>query len=363
MPKIIDPDDLVRDTSVTFVIGDPDARFVQLTSSLVNASSNIPPLTSGSDSGVTLQALYSFCKEEWKSQEDLIKIPFPLISITKEQFDWTNNWDLQDDESRYLVRDAGWSVISGSVTTQEWVGIVTLGTLGSTDQVYYQQHPDSSSVNFQMSGTINQAIKHFSQSHVQEEFNARDFTKLFVREYKKIYDDASIQTDLGVDTQEYIRYAIPLQNSTDLKIETDLEGQATGSPYNEVTIDYLTGSYFQDLVSGSSVLPSGSPVVHSTIDDRWFISDITASYTATDSDPALDSGSWITWSQANGGGERLVGSNYFAYNIIIDAGAGQNNTAEQVYTRIQYELRLDSDIDDGTQDPDTHIGKISDLLL
>jgi len=252
MPKIVDPDDLVRDTSVTFVIDDPTARYIQLTSSLVNPSSLIPPLESGSDSGVTLQCLYSFCKEEWKSQEDLIRIPFPLITITKEQFDFTNRWDLQDDDSRYLIRDAGWSVISGSITTQEWVGIVTLGELGTTDQAYYLQSPFSASVNFKMSGSVNQAIKQFSQSHVQQEFNARDFTKLFVREYKKIYDDASIQDDLGVDVQEYIRYAIPLQNSTDLKISTDSESEATGSPYNEVSIEFLTGSYFGDYADGQT---------------------------------------------------------------------------------------------------------------
>ena len=79
MPKIIDPDSLLRDTSVTFVISDPNARFIQLTSSLVNPTSAIPPLSSGSDSGVTLQCLYSFCKEQWKSQDDLIRIPFPII--------------------------------------------------------------------------------------------------------------------------------------------------------------------------------------------------------------------------------------------------------------------------------------------
>ena len=77
MPKIIDPDDLVRDTSVHFKISDPVSRSIDLADSLLSASSLIPPLTSGSDSGVTLQALYSFCKEEWKSDQDLIRIPFP----------------------------------------------------------------------------------------------------------------------------------------------------------------------------------------------------------------------------------------------------------------------------------------------
>ena len=272
---------------------------------------------------------------------------------------------MQDNTSRYLVRDAGWSVISASITTQEWVGIVTLGTLGATDQVYYLQNPLSASVNFPMSGAVNMAIKQYSASHVQQEFNARNYTKIFVREYKKIYDNASIQTDLSVPTQEYIRYALPLTNTTDLKISTDIEGQATGSPYNEVTIAYLTGSGFGVYTSGTTYA-TGS-VVQDFTSSRWYI---------TPSDGGVANGesnnigndteiAWVSWSEAEGGGERLVGSapNYYAYKIIVDAGVGENNTAEQVYTRAQYMLRTNSDIDDGTQDTTPHIGKVSDLLL
>ncbi len=363
MPKIVDPDNLTRDTSVTFVIADPDARFIQLTSSLVTPASLIPPLTSGSDSGVTGQALYSFCKERWKNETDLIKIPFPLISITKNQFDFTNNWDLQDEESRNLVRDAGWSVISGSVTTQEYVGIVTLGSLGSTDQVYYLQHPFSSSINFVVSGTANNAIKQFSQSHVQVEFNARNFTKIFVREYQKTYSDASVQATLAVPIQDYVVYSLPLTNATDVNITTPFESEATGSPLNEVTITFLTGSGYGSYVD-TTVYDTGS-VVQSAFDSRWYHNPIdggTANGAGNDvgQDTNID---WITWSLANGGGERQVGSDFFAFNKIVDAGAGKNNPIAETYTRVQFELRLSSEIDDGSQDDDPHIGKVEDVLL
>jgi hypothetical protein len=376
MPKVVDPDNLARNVSVTFQIADTEARFIELSSSLINPSSNIPPLESGSDSGVTGQALYSFCKEQWKAQEDLIKIPFPLVSITKNQFDFTNNWDLQDDaggaasgSSRLLIRDAGWSVISASLTIDEYVGIVTLGTLGTTDQVYYQQLSfTGSAVNFAMSGTVNQAIQHFSQSDVQVEFNSRAYTKLFVREYQKTYDDASIQDDLNVPTQEYVVYSLPLTNATDLDINTTLEGQATGSPYDEVEIDYLTGSYFGNYQSGST-LPSGAVVVHSLVDDRWFIGEITGGEgNGAGDSPGLDTLiSWITWSASIGGGERQIGAglsqSYFAFNRIIDGGVGQNNSINNIYTRVQYELRLGTDIDDGTQDNVPRVGNVTDTLL
>jgi len=174
MPKIVDPDDLVRNTSVNFYIADTEARFVELSSSLDDEASLIPPLTSGSDSGVTGQCVYSFAKEQWKGQEDLIRIPFPFIAITKTQFDLINNWDWYNDPTRYLVRDAGWSVISGSVTTQEFLGIVTLGTLGATEQVYYQQSSSlEPAVDFKMSGSVNQAIQQYSASSVETAYDKR----------------------------------------------------------------------------------------------------------------------------------------------------------------------------------------------
>ena len=41
--------------------------------------------------GVSLQCLYSFCKEQWKVEADLIKYPFPWVAITAEQFELIKN--------------------------------------------------------------------------------------------------------------------------------------------------------------------------------------------------------------------------------------------------------------------------------
>jgi len=367
MSKIVDPDNLTRNTSVNFYIADPEARYIELSSSLDDPASLIPPLTSGSDSGVTNQCLYSFCKEQWKNQEDLIRIPFPFISITKTQFDLINNWDYYNDATRYLIRDGGWSVISGSVTTQEWVGLVTLGTLGVTDQVYYQQSASLEPYfNFKMSGSVNQAIQQFSASYLGTVYNKRSFTKLFVREYQKTYDDASVQDDLAIETQEYVVYSLPLTNATDLHITTTLEGQATGSPYNEITISYLTGSGFDNYSDGQTY-EAGRVVYDSagSPNQEWFITNAGGTTVAGDGTVAGNTGTatFVTWSAANGGGQRLISSVNYAFNIIIDAGAGQNNDTEEIYTRIQYELRLSSSIDDNDQFTTPHTGSVSDLLL
>jgi hypothetical protein len=82
MPKIVDPDDLAQTSSVIFNFSSPTARTIDLATDDISGSSLIEPTISGSNTGVTLQALYSFCKEEWKTDNNLIKIPFPLISTS-----------------------------------------------------------------------------------------------------------------------------------------------------------------------------------------------------------------------------------------------------------------------------------------
>ena len=75
MAKIVDPDDLNQGTEVTITPG--ASGTIQLnpgSGNLIYAD------------GVTGQAVYSFMKEEWKSDSNLIKFPFPLIAITEEQF-------------------------------------------------------------------------------------------------------------------------------------------------------------------------------------------------------------------------------------------------------------------------------------
>ena len=49
-----------------------------------------------SNDGVTGQAFYSFLKEEWKTDASLIPYPFPMVSITPEQFEFIDGWRPSD---------------------------------------------------------------------------------------------------------------------------------------------------------------------------------------------------------------------------------------------------------------------------
>jgi hypothetical protein len=132
-----------------------------------------------SNDGVTLQALYSFSKEEWKNDNSLIPHPFPFTAITPEQFELTDNWvfrtgnnggsdAIQDIETRKLVRSGGWREIGfDDILDQEWVGVITLGQFedNTNDNAYYQQGNDptdtTAATDFTFAGPVNEAVRSY----------------------------------------------------------------------------------------------------------------------------------------------------------------------------------------------------------
>jgi len=112
--------------------------------SLINGFGSVTVLT---NDGVLGQALYSFMKEEWKADNDLIKFPFPMTAITPEQFEF-NEWRPIDEvestistgsasDTRALIRSAGWDEVdvNGFLINQRF-GFVTLGNVDASDFTY-----------------------------------------------------------------------------------------------------------------------------------------------------------------------------------------------------------------------------------
>lgn len=269
------------------IITDPDflsnnSEFIVYPSSLT-----IKLCTSGnlSKDGTTVKCIYSKLKEVWKSSSTYIKYPFPMGPITDEQFEMVNGWDWYDNSSRYLLRTGGWAVKDDSgISTQEWAGIMTLGTLTGTDYVYFQQsglaYPLES---FQLSGVVNQAIQVYSSGSGYN-YDYRDYLRLFVRTWQKTYEFSQLD-DIGVDILTYQAYRFPLANTTDVKV-THSEAYVDGNtPYTGMSITWY---------------PSGQP--------------------------------------------RSIGGVDYNFNVIIDAN---NGTAEEVYEFVQRQLETNSDIDTG----------------
>lgn len=123
-----------------------------------------------STDGVTLQALYSFIKEEWKDDSTLVPFDFPMVGITPEQFEFVEDWKPADDATRKLIRTGGWREYDSNDTLiREWVGIITLGTFEDVaDNAYYQVGTDptdtTAAVNFSFAGPVNEPIKSFEET-------------------------------------------------------------------------------------------------------------------------------------------------------------------------------------------------------
>ena len=250
MAKIIDPDQLNQGTEVEFLSGSLQIK--------LNTAGNL------STDGVSMQALYSFVKEEWKNDDNLIKFPFPMVSITTEQFEFINGWDLsgsanvsalQDTAGSWTyIKDGGWAVVnSAGNNTQEWMNITTLGAFNAgTDQAYYYQTSSVDIVNTVLSGEVNQGIQILSSGSIPgEQFDYRGFFKIYLREQGKVYAFYDLIAEQNLTALTYRKFALPLANSLDLNIDAT-DNQITGSaPYTGMSITYFTESFARD-ISGTS---------------------------------------------------------------------------------------------------------------
>jgi hypothetical protein len=381
MALISDPDNLTDgsvDNGSTEVYINTSTKTIKL-----NTTGNL------STDGVTLKALYSFLKEEWRNDpnsKNLAAFPFPMTPITDESFELIDGWDFFNDAARYLIRTGGWTVrnTSGNVT-QRWAGIIGLGSIESNDQLYFQQVSAGAASNVQLTGQINQAVQIFRDDDGDgitaeaSDFDRRTFFKVFVREQAQTYDDANL-TDIGVTTMEAQAYRFPIATGGDtLKITNSDNAISSSTPYSEILVRYMSQSFTRDVDLVGTGRNFGIVIdvgTHSGVDGVT-----TAGGTTLTSAAGQISGSFYTT------GTLYVheGSNKGTYNILgtpsatvvtitgatfAAANSGQSftlqrsvpvsATAEQIYEKIQWYLRQNADIDSMST---TVTGKTADLLL
>jgi len=283
MAKILDPDLLNQGVEVDFITG---SKIIRL-----NNVGNIV-----TNDGVAMQALYSFIKEEWKSDNNLIKFPFPMIAITSEQFEFINGWDISgsftdQSSSKALIRDAGWALKdSNGGSREEYMNVTTLGTFNNSliDRAYFLQsgspgYPPTSSLYF---GEVNEPVRIYASGSAYGATVIKDFRTYFsayLREQGKTYGIYDLISEQNITSLTYRKFALPLTNASDVKV-TVSDSIITGSaPYTGMSINYYTSSQ-----------------------------------------------------------NRTIGASSYPFKVIIDGNSG---TAEQIYEYVQYQLRQSGDID------------------
>jgi len=269
MALITDPDDLNQGTELTL---DTTALTISL-----SVTGNL------SDDGVTGQALYSFIKEEWKTDASLIPYPFPMVSITPEQFEFIEGWKPANDTTRNLMRSCGWrEIAANSAVIREYMGIITLGNIDSSDTAYYTFSTDAGKTDFDFTGAVNQGIQTFGDSSNGNFDKRSEVLTVYIRALGKTYG-TSTSTSIGLTALNYIANRFPLAEAADSKISASDADIQNNAPYTGMSITY-------------------------------------------------------------GAVTRTIGGVSYNFDIVVD---GNNGTTQQVYEFVQYSLRQVTDIDDG----------------
>lgn len=262
--------------------------------------------------GVTLQAVYSKMVDLWATST-YQDSPFPMYAIDalSGQFQigtdgaTYSGWNWADNTTRNMLRDGGWAEYNASgVKTAEYCGFVGLGSItpATTCQPYYHLATSDGPTNFPFTDQFNVGVKVYDNVSLDK----RTYAKCFIREYGKKFK-SSILADTGSTGTGPFKQNFLVSNEDDLKI-TGLLGsdQATadaamsGAPYNGITVAYYSANQTRTIASVSR-----------------------------------------------------------NFKIIIEGNGG---TLEQIYAKIQYLLRQNSNINTGG-DAGTKTGKVQDELL
>jgi hypothetical protein len=261
--------------------------------------------------GVALQTLYSKFIDLWltPTYQDS---PFPMYAIdalsgqyrfgTDGQY--YNSWKPADDTTRNMLRDGGWEEYSSSSP------LPAITVTGSLNRVY---------VGIVALGSVNSGAQEYYQSTAggaatnfvftdganigiqvygdaaNGNFDTRSYFKGYVREQGYKYKDSSLADTGKTGTGAYIVNLL-LSNEVDTKI-TALDAAMSSAPYSGITVTYYASNQ-----------------------------------------------------------NKSIGGTSYPFRVVIE---GNGATLEQIYTKVQYLLRQNSDIDSGSG---TVIGKTANLL-
>lgn len=287
-------------------IVDPDLLIVGTNLTINTSARTIALNAAGSliaKDGVTLQALYSKLVELWTTTS-YNKFPFPIYAIDARSgqfilgFDGStyNGWCLANDTTRQMIRDAGWSEYSAGGALNRQY--VGIVSLGdvNTGAQVYYQRVSGGAV---ANFTFTDEVNEAVQifgDAANGNFDTRSYFRVYAREPGYTYADSALADIAETATGPYV-LRFPLSNTADAKILAN-DAAMSGAPYASITVTYYATNQ-----------------------------------------------------------TRTIGGTSYPFRVIVD---GANATAEQIYTKIQFLLRQNTDIDSGAG---VVTGKSADKLM
>lgn len=275
-------------------ITDPDNLVVGTNLTVDTSAKTIAFTVAGSlvaKDGVTMQALYSKLIELWTTST-YNKYPFPMYTIDARSGQFLvgtdgatyNGWKFAADSDRQKIRDAGWSEYSNAgVLNRQYVGVVALASGFPSGAQFYYQKASGGAA---ANFTFDDAPNEGIQVYgdaTNGNFDNRTYFKLFCREGGYTFDDA-VLGDIGESATGAYKISLPIAVQSDLKVAV-ADGSIGSAPYSGITVTYY----------------------------------------GTDQN-------------------RSIGGTNRQFRVIVE---GNGATLEQIYTKLQYLLRQNSDIDSG----------------
>lgn len=322
--------------------------------------------------GVTVQAVYSKLIDLWTTAT-YNDFPFPMyaLDVLSGQFQigtdgaTFNGWTFADEASRGYLRDGGLSEYNASgVLARQYAGIVSLGSVSTGSQLYYQTTAAGAPVNFIYTDAANQMVQIYGDvaaDATTTTFDTRSFFKGFVREYGKKYK-ASVLADTGKTSTGANIVNVLLSNENDLDILI-ADASITSSPYSEINIKYFPTPFSKDIDITGTARAFGITVdvgTYSGVDGAGASAAVAMTTAAAGITITNYYGGKLTiHNGAAKGIYTISASGGTASSVplttgLLGAASGASftlqratpvsATLQQIYTKIQYQLRQNSDI-------------------
>jgi hypothetical protein len=340
--------------------------------------------------GVSWQALYSKFVDLWTtSTYNDFPFPFYALDVLSGQYlvgtdgATYNGWTFNDDASRGYLRDGGWSeYTAGGVLARQYVGIISLGSVSAGSQLYYQTTSTGAKTNFLYTDAVNQGVQVYGDIAADAStttFDTRTYFKGYVREYQKKYKD-SVLSDTGKTSTGANIVNLLLSNETDLDITVNDAG-ITAAPYSDINVKYFATAFNKDIDLAGTNRAFGIVIdvgTYSGVDGAGANAATTMTTAAGGITIANYYGGKLTIHSGPAKGiYTIAGSGGSATAVPLTSGllgvasgasftlqraAPVAATLQQIYTKIQYQLRQNSNIN-GLTSGTSVTGQTASMLL